>query len=1257
MGVAMGQQPKSDYTYSTSLTYRKRVTPDRKIGSPNMSRRTLKGENINYVGSPDFSVSESSSEDANSLNLRSRIIHKIMDGSSASGDTEESVEAYQSWNRRSSRSPSFDITRTNGSLTRTVTTTTTSYITSRSLHSGLDAESDVDDGTESTVPSRATPITARSGTPISRSMTPLGVINSRRSLSSSRKTAGGLDYGKAYKLGEGTIAEDLEEEEVSRNSVVVWSRKTWYTITRITTIITASIAMMAARAVSASHKESDVMLEKKVSRYSSFKSSVSTIKNRVVTTLSNNYTRVCDYLRKNPLWIWIPLLFILLLLALIAHWLLLQSRGKSAGANDPTEIGGSSFFSPLLLSASDLASSVYSGVSSVVVAAWVSTADACMWVAAALYGGLLYAWSSTLAFFTWLGSLAISCLSFLLQLFYTSWEYLQSSTMAVLGVFSSSASNLYAFLFLSSNETVSEDTSTSNDADKVNPWSIVAWAAKLSPLEFISESYVMISEGVQSSGTMLWNGWLWLVLSMGELLSALAGHALGLLSMTWSALVYLVTGLWTLLTYIFLALLGILTTAASTVSSVAYNTSSYIASSSRMIIAPFYATRDEINIPPSVVDSKPPEMKRVETLIQETVSFKDGSVEEIVRKVLESEELKVLIAAAVADSNKERLTVDTVSGIAKTVVERELAVLRSEIEITAAASSQQQNARLEEEKTLLILELEKLGQRLYNAEGKIEVSDRRSIEDRQQNEEQIEQLLQKIQNLQEDHTNLAMSVKNCCEEKNIPAVLGEIFGLSNATGDGKAAADIGSWLRSYFVAKEELEKRLNLMMATMETKIANGSGEKGEAAVASTLAAVEQTKQMVMETILEKLRLEMKQQQDTLTEETQKEMSEQINMQVKAAAGILGEQVLEQVQLQVQTQKQQLSETVQASVDAAVQDAVTSVLPNAVDSAVNVAVEKAVFASVDVAVEGAVNTAVSSAVREAVPNAVKNAVPDVVAEVLPNAVAEQVATAVPEAIASVLPSAVSSAVNETVSSAVSEAVVQINHNIEKKEITGIVGTASVNNSHADGNVYIAGMHNSGGLNESAVIEIVKNALKTYDADKTGMVDHALESAGGIIVSTRCTESYQSQKAEIIVLGFTIYRYSTNNPRSIIQPDTMPGQCWAFKGSQGYIVIQLAGPVRPTGFTMEHIPKSLSPVGVIDSAPRIFEVWGLNSENDEGVSLGVYEYREDGDPWQYFPVNVNNTVYFPYVELKINSNHGNLHYTCLYRFRVHGVRLN
>ena len=40
-----------------------------------------------------------------------------------------------------------------------------------------------------------------------------------------------------------------------------------------------------------------------------------------------------------------------------------------------------------------------------------------------------------------------------------------------------------------------------------------------------------------------------------------------------------------------------------------------------------------------------------------------------------------------------------------------------------------------------------------------------------------------------------------------------------------------------------------------------------------------------------------------------------------------------------------------------------------------------------------------------------------------------------------------------------------------------------------------------------VVNIVHEALTVYDADKTGLFDFALESAGGTIASIRCTETY------------------------------------------------------------------------------------------------------------------------------------------------------
>ena len=52
------------------------------------------------------------------------------------------------------------------------------------------------------------------------------------------------------------------------------------------------------------------------------------------------------------------------------------------------------------------------------------------------------------------------------------------------------------------------------------------------------------------------------------------------------------------------------------------------------------------------------------------------------------------------------------------------------------------------------------------------------------------------------------------------------------------------------------------------------------------------------------------------------------------------------------------------------------------------------------------------------------------------------------------------------------------------------------------------------------------------------------------------------------------------------------------------MVGLSVPVVPTRFSIEHIPRSMSPSGVIDSAPREFLVLGLRRELDpDPVELG------------------------------------------------------
>lgn len=192
-----------------------------------------------------------------------------------------------------------------------------------------------------------------------------------------------------------------------------------------------------------------------------------------------------------------------------------------------------------------------------------------------------------------------------------------------------------------------------------------------------------------------------------------------------------------------------------------------------------------------------------------------------------------------------------------------------------------------------------------------------------------------------------------------------------------------------------------------------------------------------------------------------------------------------------------------------------------------------------------------------------------------------------------------------------------------------------------------------GITEAQARAIVDNALKLYSQDKTGMVDFALESGGGSILSTRCAETYETKTALLSLFGIPLW-YFSQSPRVVIQPDIYPGNCWAFRGSQGYLVVRLSMEIRPTTFTLEHIPKTLSPTGNITSAPKDFAVYGLENEyQEEGELLGRFTYDQDGESLQMFPVPKRPEGAFQIVELRILSNWGHPEYTCLYRFRVHG----
>lgn len=58
----------------------------------------------------------------------------------------------------------------------------------------------------------------------------------------------------------------------------------------------------------------------------------------------------------------------------------------------------------------------------------------------------------------------------------------------------------------------------------------------------------------------------------------------------------------------------------------------------------------------------------------------------------------------------------------------------------------------------------------------------------------------------------------------------------------------------------------------------------------------------------------------------------------------------------------------------------------------------------------------------------------------------------------------------------------------------------------------------------------------------------------------------------------------------LQPDVFPGNCWAFEGDQGQVVIRLPGRVQLTDITLQHPPPSVAHSRGANSAPRDFQVY-------------------------------------------------------------------
>ncbi|XP_018017511.1 uncharacterized protein LOC108674117 [Hyalella azteca] len=733
-------------------------------------------------------------------------------------------------------------------------------------------------------------------------------------------------------------------------------------------------------------------------------------------------------------------------------------------------------------------------------------------------------------------------------------------------------------------------------------------------------------------------------------------------------------GLWSALLWVW-GVIGVVIGSALSLVAIVFNAVTGLAQSAKIM---FVAS------PSSKIPAPRPEVPLIKSEVPPLIENNVAMIDDLVARVLQSEQLQLQLGSKVSSEVAEQT--------APTAAKLEQLQLSSSAVQTENRDLLLQLQRYHDSLKQELLQLQEslAAVAADGREGRTVLS--AAVQEQlQQVEEHIKQFQQnfkdinhQINKLQDDQSLLSAELKSCCQKTALSLadveshVVGLISSLIGGSSGSLSSEDLKAWIATYFVAKDQMEERINDLMSQIKsrTDVAPESSRLQE----ETLV---QTQQLVMERVMETLQTRLHEHDQRVTSGIRETVvahleSDQIkdllvshldSDQVKEhlEAHLKADQVKDHIEAHLKSNQvkdllishldsDEIKEHLESRLKS---DQVKDILVSHLDSdrvkdhiethLKSDQVKNLLISHLDS--DQAKDNIVTHLKSEQVIDRLLLELQPILEERLKNS--QEITTENAREAVEIETAARSVELNDTVNALVAAAIA-----LHMKSESGSEKTSEALRTAAG--VAMGGVggdaFNQLALSRHEVEVLVTDALRKYDADRTGLVDHALESGGGSIVSTRCTEAYETIQAEVSILGIPLYRYATNTPRSIIQPDRHPGQCWAFKGSQGFVVIRLVAPVRPTGFTLEHIPKSIAPFGVIDSAPKNFSMWGLMTENDEGVLIGAYQYRDDGEPLQYFAVDEVPVDFFPFIELKIDSNHGNMKYTCVYRVRVHGIRM-
>ncbi|XP_005384972.1 PREDICTED: sperm-associated antigen 4 protein-like isoform X1 [Chinchilla lanigera] len=186
--------------------------------------------------------------------------------------------------------------------------------------------------------------------------------------------------------------------------------------------------------------------------------------------------------------------------------------------------------------------------------------------------------------------------------------------------------------------------------------------------------------------------------------------------------------------------------------------------------------------------------------------------------------------------------------------------------------------------------------------------------------------------------------------------------------------------------------------------------------------------------------------------------------------------------------------------------------------------------------------------------------------------------------------------------------------------------------------------------------VAKLVFQRLNEDFVQKPDYALSSVGATIDLEKTSQDYEDTNTSYFWNQLSFWNYA-RPPTVILEPDVFPGNCWAFQGDQGQVVIQLAGRVQLSDITLQHPPPSVAHTGDASSAPRDFSVFGLQVDDETEVFLGRFTFDVKKSAIQTFHLQNDPPSAFPKVKIQILSNWGHPRFTCLYRVRAHGLRIS